>query len=234
MKLFKTTILILAGLLVSASTLSAQDTTASPLASIHVLVTDFKNNSKQGEQLLFEGMNSGKIFKRISDQDGQFDIQLPGGDTYLIKIKSIGEAKDYEKVSIPALKKGEYYRPMQLTVKFEPPKVFTLNNVHFDSGKSTLKQSSYTELNELLEFMQLKSSVVIEIRGHTDNVGEPDSNLKLSQARAEAVKSFLVSKGIAPGRIIAKGYGEDDPIDTNNTPEGRQNNRRTEVKIIKE
>ena len=107
-----------------------QDTTSSQLATIHVLVTDFENNSKKGEQLLFEGLNSGSVYKGISDEDGKFDIQLQCGDTYLIKIKSIGEAQDYNKLSIPALNDGESYSQMLLTIKFELPKIFTLDNVH--------------------------------------------------------------------------------------------------------
>lgn len=234
MRVLRIAYFITTTLILLSYSLLGQDTTSSQLATIHVLVTDFENNSKKGEQLLFEGLNSGIVYKGISDEDGKFDIQLQCGDTYLIKIKSIGEAQDNNKLSIPALNDGESYSPMLLTIKFEPPKFFTLDNVHFDSGKPTLKKSSYTELNELLEFMTLKEDIFVEIAGHTDNVGDKAANLKLSQARADAVRNYLISNGIESNRIISKGYGEDYPMDTNNTAEGRQNNRRTEVRIIKE
>ena len=234
MRVLRIAYFITTTLILLSYSLLGQDTTSSQLATIHVLVIDFENNSKKGEQLLFEGLSSGSVYKGISDKDGKFDIQLQGGDTYLIKIKSIGEAQDYNKLSIPALNEGESYSPILLTIKFELPKIFTLDNVHFDSGKPTFKKSSYTELNELLEFMTLKEDIVVEIAGHTDNVGDKAANLKLSQARADAVRNFLISNGIVSNRIISKGYGEDSPIDTNNTAKGRQNNRRTEVRIIKE
>jgi OmpA-OmpF porin, OOP family len=206
----------------------------SQFATVTVLVTDYENNLKRGEQILFKGSKTGKVYRGISDENGKFEIQLPAGDTYLIKIKSIGKAKDYNKLSIPQLKEGEVFTLSQLTIKFEQPKVFTLDNVHFESGKSTIKKGSYEELNELVEFLELKGEVIIEISGHTDHVGEKQDNLKLSKMRADAVKSYLISKGIVSNRVVAKGYGEDQPVDTNNTAEGRQNNRRTEVRILKE
>ncbi len=214
--------------------MKGQGIDSSKLATIEILVTDFKNNTKKGEQILFEGLNSKNIYKGISNAEGKFDIKLPGGDTYLIKIKSVGKARDYNKLKIPALNPGELYSPSQLTVKFELPRTFTLDNVHFDSGKPTLKKSSYPELKELLEFMTLKEKIIIEIAGHTDNVGDNAANLKLSQQRADAVRNYLISKGIASDRVTAKGYGEENPIETNNTEEGRKKNRRSEVRIIKE
>jgi len=227
---------IIIGFLFSSYSLKGQENTPPPhqLATIKVLVTDYENNSKKGEQILFESLNSGIVYKGISDEDGKFEIQLPGGQTYIIKIKSIGEAEDYNKLSIPTLNEGETFTPSQLTIKFELPIFFTLDNVHFDFGKATLTKSSYTELKELLEFMKLKEDITVEIAGHTDNIGNKEDNLKLSKARADAVRNFLISNKIDSNRIIAKGYGEDRPIDTNSTPEGRQNNRRTVVRIIKE
>ncbi len=230
----KITSLITAVFVLLSYSLSGQETDSSQLATIQILVTDFENNTKKGEQILFEGMNSKIVYKGISDEEGKFDIKLPGGDTYLIKIKSVGKARDYNKLGIPALGEGQSYPPSQLTVKFDLPKTFTLDNVHFDSGKPTLKKNSYPELKELLEFMTLKNDIVIEIAGHTDNIGDNESNLKLSQERADAVRNYLISNKIASNRVSAKGYGEENPTDTNSTEEGRQNNRRTEVRIIRE
>ena len=74
----------------------------------------------------------------------------------------------------------------------------------------------------------------IEIQGHTDNVGTEESNLKLSQDRADAVKKYLVNKGIVSDRITSIGYGQSVPIADNNTEEGKAKNRRTSLKVIKE
>ena len=116
----------------------------------------------------------------------------------------------------------------------EEPKVFTLNNVFFDSGKSTLKPESSRELDELKEYMSLKMTLHVEIAGHTDNVGNKDANQKFSEDRANTVRNYLIKKGITPERIIAKGYGDAQPVGDNATDAGKQKNRRTEVRILKE
>ncbi len=89
-------------------------------------------------------------------------------------------------------------------------------------------------MNEFVELMKSETALIVEISGHTDNVGSPESNLTLSLQRANAVKNYLISKGIAANRIETKGYGDTQPIAPNTDAEGRQENRRTEVRIIKE
>ena len=80
---------------------------------------------------------------------------------------------------------------------------------------------------------QLKNNgnVELELGGHTDNTGDPDANMSLSESRARAVAVYLTTNGIGPERLTAKGYGQDDPRDTNGTAEGRQKNRRTQFII---
>ncbi len=107
------------------------------------------------------------------------------------------------------------------------------NNLEFETAKSTIKQESILSLEELAELLLAKPEYRIYIAGHTDNVGNKKSNQKLSKDRAEAVKNFLVSKGIDASRIETEGFGDQRPIDTNKTPEGRQKNRRVEFRIIK-
>jgi len=203
-------------------------------ARVSVLVTDFKNNSRQGETILFVGEKSGETVENISDKNGTFKISLKGGDTYMIKIKGIVDEQDYNQISIPKLEEGQVYGEYNVLIKYEPPRTFTLNNIHFDANKSSLRKDSYKELNELLSAMKVKETLAIEIVGHTDNVGEEADNLLLSKKRAENIRTFLISNGIDQARVKANGYGENRPIATNNTPEGRQKNRRTEVHIIKD
>lgn len=201
-------------------------------ATISVTV---QNNLKQaiaGEQIIFQGVNNQQIVKGISNENGHFLIQLLGNETYQIKLKAIGKAQEYNTVTIPPLEPNERYGINELTLTITPPKIFTLNNVYFDSGKATLKTSSYTELNELLEYLQLKPNLRIEISGHTDNVGQAENNQTLSENRALAVKNYLVKQGINSNRITTIGYGSTKPIAYNTTAEGRQKNRRTEVKLL--
>jgi len=202
------------------------------MASFTVVVTDYKNVPLNGEQILMVGQSSKKIFKGVTNSSGTFDIDILGGDTYDIKIKSVGDASDYNTMAIPAIGENQSYNKGTLTIMIEQPKSFTLDNVHFDSGKSIIKSSSYDELKELTEFLKLKSEIKIEIGGHTDNVGEAISNQILSQARANSVMKYLTEHGIPSYRITAKGYGEVLPIADNNTDKGKRLNRRTEVKIL--
>jgi len=104
-----------------------------------------------------------------------------------------------------------------------------LKNVFFETGKSTLLPTSYSELDLLVAYLKKKSHK-IEINGHTDNVGKEVDNLHLSEARAKAVSDYLISKGILATRISHKGFGSTVPIAGNDTEQGRQQNRRVEFK----
>ncbi len=115
----------------------------------------------------------------------------------------------------------------------EPGKPLVLKNIFFDTGKYELLPASFPELQKLANYLKENPDKKIEISGHTDNTGSYDLNMKLSDRRAEAVKSYLIKKGINKNRLKHKGYGSTKPVDTNKTPQGRQNNRRVEVKIIK-
>ena len=202
------------------------------MASFTVVVTDYKNAPLKGEQILMVGKSSKQVFKGVTNSSGTFDIDIPGGDVYDIKLKSVGDASDYNTMEIPAIGENQSYNKGTLTIMIEQPKSFTLDNVHFDSGKSSIKSSSYNELKELMEFLNLKPEIKIEIGGHTDNVGETLANQTLSQARANSVMKYLVDHGVSSSRLIAKGYGESTPVADNNTEKGKKLNRRTEVRIL--
>lgn len=106
-----------------------------------------------------------------------------------------------------------------------------LHNIFFSTGSFLLQPASFVELDLLVTYLQKNPKMKIEVQGHTDNVGSDESNLNLSQNRANAVREYLVSKGIQGERVAAMGYGENQPITTNDTEEGRAQNRRTAFKI---
>lgn len=108
-----------------------------------------------------------------------------------------------------------------------------LSNIHFEYNKSEFKDSAVIELNSLLQFMRKNSSMEIEIRGHTDNIGNKEYNNALSLARAKAVKKFLIDNEINKERISSYGYGDTQAIANNETKEGRAKNRRVEFIIIR-
>jgi outer membrane protein OmpA-like peptidoglycan-associated protein len=106
-----------------------------------------------------------------------------------------------------------------------------LRNVFFDTDSYTIKKESFPELLELLELLSNNRNTNIEIGGHTDNTGDYQYNVTLSKNRAEAVRQFLVSKGVNTDRLTSAGYGPDQPISDNDTAKSRAENRRTEIKI---
>ena len=105
-------------------------------------------------------------------------------------------------------------------------------NLEFETGKAIIKEESYASLEELADLLIRKDAWKLKIAGHTDNQGAAQSNLILSKKRAEAVRDFLVQRGVNTERLIVQYFGEEQPIDTNDTPEGRQRNRRVEMEII--
>ncbi|HHB79800.1 MAG TPA: flagellar motor protein MotB [Saprospiraceae bacterium] len=107
-----------------------------------------------------------------------------------------------------------------------------LEHVHFKTGSAELTHESWKELNSLAKTLSAHPGLKLEVSGHTDNQGDDAANMKLSQKRAEAVKIYLMKTGIGQTILVAKGYGETQPIESNDTPEGRAKNRRTEVKIL--
>jgi len=118
-------------------------------------------------------------------------------------------------------------------IPVEVGETIILNNITFEFDKSVLKSESFSELNNVVDFLNNYPSVEIELSGHTDNVGKDEYNQKLSEDRAKAVTDYLVSKGIAQNRLIARGYGEKKPIASNDSEGGREINRRVEFTILK-
>jgi outer membrane protein OmpA-like peptidoglycan-associated protein len=124
-----------------------------------------------------------------------------------------------------------------------PPKKYTLievtrekielkQQVHFATGKFRVLPDSFPLLDEVVQALNDSPEMRISVEGHTDNVGGEAVNMTLSQHRAEAVRDYLVAKGIAPARLEAVGYGPTKPIASNKTPSGKAKNRRTELRIL--
>jgi len=169
---------------------------------------------------------------RSAPKDGASVIALPAGDLYGF----LASSNNYYPVSdqLDTRELGEYAeieRDLYL-VPLQDNAVIRLNNLFFDFGKTDLRPESYPELDRLAVFLQRRPTIVIELSGHTDNVGSSSDNLKLSQDRVQAVKAYLMMKGIGDKRMKTIGHGESKPIAPNTSEEGRQKNRRVEFKIV--
>jgi len=108
---------------------------------------------------------------------------------------------------------------------------YAFENLEFETGKDIIRKVSYISLDGLSDKKKKKANYGLRIEGHTDNVGSDENNLILSQKRANAVKAYLVKRGVSADKLDAFGFGESNPIATNDTPEGRQKNRRVEMTI---
>lgn len=204
------------------------------LAKVNVECVKINGPTLEGEEIIFQSEKTGAVVKGVTGPDGRFSCELTGPDQYKIIVKSLTGLTDYSRFILPTIDNEKLYPTYEITVEIEPATEYTLDNVYFETASASLKKESFAELNELVYFMQRKPKARIEIGGHTDNVGSEESNLTLSENRARAVRQYLLDRGISPFRVAAKGYGECQPIANNLTEEGRQQNRRTAVKILEE
>lgn len=163
---------------------------------------------------------------------GKYLVSLPSGKNYGIAVKKDGYLFHSENFD---LKSSEEFQEVEKNIALKPIEIgqsIVLRNIFFDFNKATIRSESANELDRLIKLLTDNSTLKIELGSHTDSKGSDDYNMKLSQSRSQSVVNYLINKGIATDRLVAKGYGETMPIANNDNDEGRQQNRRTEFKIL--
>ena len=163
---------------------------------------------------------------------GEYKIVLPYGRQYSFramrkKYYPVSENLDVSNITA--------YQEIERDLYLSPIKVgetVRLNNIFFDTDKATLKETSYAELNRLVQLLKDNGKMKIDLGGHTDSQGNEAYNQQLSDGRVKTVIQYLVESGIAAKRLTGKGYGESKPVASNDTPEGRALNRRAEFTIL--
>lgn len=195
-------------------------------------VYDLKTNNPLTVSLDVSLKTDRKTKYQLKAESGKYEQAVPKLGWYMLVASAAGYLNATDSVElvsdeITPVIKDLFLQPIEigLTVR--------LKNIYFDFDKTTLKSESFVELNKVVDFLKRNPNVEIEIHGHTDNKGSDDYNLELSQGRSQAVMDYIVSQGIEAYRLAAIGYGETKPIDTNDTDEGRANNRRVEVTVVK-
>ncbi|HTF82189.1 MAG TPA: OmpA family protein, partial [Cytophagales bacterium] len=186
-------------------------------ADVEVLDSDGK--------VVFSGKTNdkGELLARITNKGDKFYDVSSVAPSFMYTSKKIEVSSDV----------SEYDANVDMH-KLEVGYIEVLRHVYYDFNKSTLRPESYPELDKLVKVMTQNPYLRLEVNGHTDNIGGHEANIQLSQKRAESVVTYLISKGIAPTRLVAKGFGETKPIASNDDEEeGRELNRRTEVEVIK-
>ncbi|MEI6184185.1 MAG: OmpA family protein [Bacteroidota bacterium] len=202
-------------------------------AIIKVHLTNRSQQPLKHEEIILASKDAKKTYNLYTNNEGDASVKVEPGHNYIIKLKTIEDTTVYGNIDVPALEANESFpEPFSLNMTYEPAKHYVFHHLEFDNASAVLKAASYKELEQLVEYMQHKPEINIAINGHTDNVGKEQANKLLSQQRADAVKYFLISKGIAENRITTQGFGATQPIADNSTEEGRQKNRRTELRIL--
>jgi outer membrane protein OmpA-like peptidoglycan-associated protein/Tol biopolymer transport system component/uncharacterized protein YaaR (DUF327 family) len=174
------------------------------------------------------------VIESSSDKvDGKFLVTLPVNHEYALNVSKDNYLFYSEHFSLP--NQQDITKPYRMDVELQPIKFgekVVLKNIFFETASYELLPVSTVELGKLVDFMNNNSTINIEIGGHTDNIGKPENNQLLSENRSKSVRQYLIDHTISEGRIQYKGYGEKQPVDTNETSEGRAKNRRTEFKVL--
>lgn len=159
--------------------------------------------------------------------DGTFEIKLVKGETYNFSVSKPGYVKYQATQDII----GE--TTVDLFVKEDIVELRKLEKLIFAQESDRISPASFEELDEVAKWMSDNPTIVIQLEGHTDFGGNPEAALRLSQARVEAVKNYLIEKKIKKNRIFTKAFGGTQPLTTERTPEARASNRRVEVRVIR-
>ena len=206
-------------------------------AAMRLFVVDPETGPIEGIVIKMTAPNGTSYYTGETDSHGYAEVLVPVGQRYEIEYLSLGRRNTSASVEVPTGPNQDIRLTMRYrrrrpapTPEAEPePQRAILEGVLFDSGRATIQAESFPRLDRVVEYMTHRPNVRIRVAGHTDNVGNPQRNQRLSEQRAQAVREYLVSHGIDGARIEAVGFGDQQPIAPNDTEEGRQQNRRIEA-----
>jgi len=218
-----------------------------PVTYVKAKIIDAKTKEPLGANLdITDLMGQQSYYKEKVDDQGIFLIPLPIGKQYALNVNKEGYLFHSENFALETTSTSIDPFLMIIELQKIPPKEviastpkeevvsapIVLKNVFFETASAELKPISKIELDRLYSLLTDQPNLKIQLNGHTDNVGKDEDNLTLSKARAKSVFDYLVGKGISASRMRSKGFGETVPIASNDTEEGRQQNRRTEFQLI--
>ncbi|MEK6478925.1 OmpA family protein [Catalinimonas sp. 4WD22] len=189
----------------------------------------------EAEIILSDNEKNIVMTRTYSDpESGKFRIAIPEGTNLGLTVERDGYLFYSQNLKSSAL---QPFKDNHIDITLQESRVGTigiLKNIFFDTNKSNIRKESLVELNQIYTLLKAQPNIVIQINGHTDNVGDDAYNQQLSEKRARAVANYLLNYGLSADRITAKGFGESKPIASNEYEEGgRALNRRTEIEIIK-
>lgn len=206
-----------------------------PARTLYVRGTVFNKKTNKGIPATVELIDNstGELSSKVqTDEQGNYLITLPVGKDYVFNVNRKGYLFYSDNFLLSQRAPDSTY---EKNIPLQPIEVnasIILKNIFFETKKFQLDPKSQAELDKIVQLLNDNPTLKIEISGHTDNVGKPSDNLSLSNNRAKSVVSYLIGKGIASQRLVAKGYGETKPVADNTTEEGKAKNRRTELKVV--
>jgi outer membrane protein OmpA-like peptidoglycan-associated protein/Tol biopolymer transport system component len=193
------------------------------------------NNLLRARFELIDLENGKEFYKSYSDSiTGEFVVSIPVDHNYMLNVSRKGYLFYSENFSLKGIVHQD--APLLKDVPLQPIEIgksIVLKNVFYETDSYALKKESEIELSKVVQFLKVNPGIRIEISGYTDNVGETAYNQVLSENRAKTVAKYLIAASVNAQRIVFKGYGMGNPVISNDTEEGRAQNRRTELKIIK-
>ncbi|HET6540749.1 MAG TPA: OmpA family protein [Chryseolinea sp.] len=203
-------------------------------------VIDKTTGEPVAAKIVYERLPDGKDtgISQTDPETGEYEIRLPTGQLYGLRAEAVGKMSESQNLDLRNIKSDQVIdknfnlQPIGVAT-IAPNATIVLNNIFFDFDKATLKPESAPELDRLIAMLKEKSTMEVEISGHTDNTGPAAYNLSLSERRAKTVVAYIVRGGIPKERLTVQFFGETKPTDTNETKEGRSKNRRVEFLILK-
>ncbi len=206
-----------------------------PVALIYGKVYDKDSKRPIGAKITYEDLATGKEvgIAESNPKTGEYKITLPYGKKYAFRAESDNYIAQNENIDLKINKGYKEIEKNLYLFKVKVGEVVTLKNVFFERGSASLLKESNAELDRIVKLMKENPSMQIELMGHTDNRGNAELLLKLSNERVESVKDYMVKKGINGSRITGNGYGGTKTIHKNDSENEHLKNRRVEFKIIK-
>ncbi len=210
-----------------------QEVKPKPVVTVSGKVVDTRGKPV-GANISYERLSDGENLGIASSnpKTGNYSIVLPAGEKYGYSIHQKGYLFHSDNIDLTNIDTSSVINEDIVLKPVEIGSQIVLHNIFFEFDKADLLPESIGELNRLYQVMKENPNIKVEIAGHTDSVGTAQYNKKLSLERAEAVKQWLIDKGIEPSRIKALGFGETKPIADNSTDEGRAKNRRVTFTIV--
>jgi len=206
---------------------------ANVVALVHGHVLDNEGHPVAA-RIRYERLSDGKELgsARSDPATGDYQLTLPAGALYGIRAQKQGFAPTSEHIDLSDLKEFEAIERNLVLTAIKKGALVRLNSIFFETDKATLLPPSFPELDHLKTMLDQDPKMKISIEGHTDSVGSKEHNLILSKGRAQAVQEYLLKAGVDKGRLSTAAFGPTKPLATNDTEEGRSQNRRVEFRVL--